>query len=311
MLISIILPCFNEQDNLDELYLRLTSVMKNIGEGYELIFVDDGSSDNSINKLTVLCSLDSRVKFIEFSRNFGHQAAIFAGLDYADGDAVIMMDADLQHPPELIPELIEKWKEGYDVVYTVRNDPLETSLFKKITAKTFYKIINLLAEIKIPENSADFRLLDNKVIKSFRSLKERTKFFRGLINWVGFHQCPIYYEAEPRFAGQSKYTVRKMVKFAFDGITSFSAFPLHIATIFGTLVSAFSFVYALYAIYVRVFTHEAVPGWTSVLVAVLFLGGVQLLCLGVLGEYLNRVYTETKSRPTYIVRKACGFMESE
>ncbi len=306
MLISIILPCFNEEDNIAEVYSRLTSVMQTLGEEYELIFIDDGSTDGTLVALTGLSAVDRNVKVVEFSRNFGHQAALCAGLDHAAGDAVIMMDADLQHPPELIPVLLERWKAGYDIVYTVRNDPAGISLFKKITAKAFYKIINALAKIRIPENSADFRLLDKRVVETFRSLEEKTKFFRGLINWIGFRQSPVEYDAHPRFAGQSKYTVGKMLRFAFDGITSFSTFPLHVATLLGSVVSFFSFIYGAYAIYIRLFTREAVPGWTSLLVAVLFLGGAQLLCLGIIGEYLNRVYTETKARPVYIVRKSYG-----
>lgn len=311
MLISIILPCFNEEDNINELCSRLSSITETVGEPYEIIFVDDGSTDNTLNKMIALCKTEKQYKVIEFSRNFGHQQAICAGLDYAKGDAVIMMDSDLQHPPELIPALIEKWKQGYEIVYTVRNDPPGTSIFKKITARAFYKLINILAKINIPENSADFRLLDKKVVKQFRSLKEKTKFFRGLINWVGFKQYAIYYDAAPRYAGKSKYTVWKMMRFAFDGITSFSAFPLHIATILGTIVSVLSFFYAAYALYIRLFTQKALPGWASVLVAVLFLGGVQLLSLGIIGEYLSRVYTETKSRPTYIVRNVYGDKDSK
>lgn len=306
MFISIVLPCFNEEENIDEIYSRLTSVMKAVGEDYELIFIDDGSTDMSLVKLMDLSTADHHVRVYEFSRNFGHQAALCAGMDLAYGDAVIMMDADLQHPPELIPVLLERWRAGYDVVYTVRHDPSETSQFKKITAKAFYKIINALAKIRIPENSADFRLLDKRVVETFRALEEKTKFFRGLINWVGFRQSSVEYDAHPRFAGESKYTFWKMVRFAFDGITSFSTFPLHVATILGSLVSFFSFIYGAYAISIRMFTREAVPGWTSILVAVLFLGGAQLLCLGIIGEYLNRVYTETKARPIYIIRKSYG-----
>jgi len=216
------------------------------------------------------------------------------------------MDADMQHPPELIPMLVDKWKDGYEIVCTIRNDPPDTSYFKKVTAKAFYNIINKLATIHIPENSADFRLLDKKVVSEFRDMRERTKFLRGLINWVGFKKCEVHYDALPRFAGNTKYTLWKMIKFAFDGITSFSAFPLHVSTIMGGLVSFFSFLYAMYAVSIKLFTQEAVPGWTSVLVAVLFLGGVQLLSLGVIGEYLNRIYTEAKGRPSYIVRTLYG-----
>jgi len=305
-MLSIILPCFNEEENIDSLYSDLCSILQKVGGSYELIFIDDGSTDNSLSKLKRFCTIDDRVRIIELSRNFGHQSAITAGLDYARGDAVIMMDADLQHPPELIPLLIDKWEEGYEIVYTVRNDPPGTPFFKKLTAKVFYKVINVLAKIKVPENSADFRLLDRKVVNNIKTLKEKIKFFRGIVSWIGFKQCAITYDAAPRLAGRSKYTFWKMLKFAFDGITSFSAFPLHIATILGFIVSVFSFIYGVYAIYIRFFTEKALPGWTSVLAGILFLGGAQLISLGVIGEYLNRIFTETKSRPEYIVRNIHG-----
>jgi len=302
MMISIILPCFNEENNVNKMYERLLAALKNVVDDYELIFIDDGSTDHTLSKLTELCKGDGNIKILEFSRNFGHQAAICAGLDYAKGDAVVMMDADLQHPPELIPSLLQKWYEGYEIVYTIRNDPADISLFKKVTARLFYKLINALAKINVPENSADFRLLDKAVVKQLGTMTERTKFFRGLISWVGFKQYPVYYEAAPRFTGDSKYTLWKMVKFALDGITSFSAYPLHVATIIGLLVSTISFLYAAYAIYAKLFTQEALPGWTSVLVAVLFLGGIQLLSLGIIGEYLGRTFEEMKGRPPYIIR---------
>jgi len=309
--ISIILPCFNEEKNIDEIYSRLVTVMQAVGEKYELVFIDDGSTDNSLAKLADLCSVDSKVRVLEFSRNFGHQAAICAGIDHARGNIVIMMDADLQHPPELIPTMVEKWRQGYDLVYTVRKDPQGTSLFKKITAKIFYKTINLFSKLNIPENSADFRLLDKKVLNELRSLKEKSKFFRGLVNWVGFKQCAIYYDAAPRFTGKSKYSLWKMVKLAFEGITSFSAFPLHVATIFGAFISFFSFFYAVYAIYKKLFTQEALPGWTSILVSLLFLGGIQLLSLGVIGGYLGKVYEEIKGRPSYIIRNFMGQLSED
>lgn len=306
MFISIIIPCFNEEDNIELLYKKLVSVLNDTGMEFELIYIDDGSTDNSLMKMRNIIDVDSRVRVLEFSRNFGHQSAIFAGLEHADGDAVIMMDADLQHPPELIPKLIEKWKQGFDIVYTVRNDPPDISLFKKLTSNIFYKLINLLAEIHLPANSADFRLFDKKVVLQFRSLTEKSKFLRGLVSWVGFKQCAVFYDAMPRMSGQSKYTLIRMIRFALDGIISFSVFPLRISTFFGLVVSFVSFIYAAYAIYIKLFTHTALPGWTSVLVSVLFLGGVQLLSLGVIGEYLDRIYKETKSRPLYILRNIHG-----
>lgn len=303
MLISIILPCFNEEGNLLKLHERLSAVISLSEYDFEFLFVDDGSTDNTRRVLADLCRKDSKMKVIELSRNFGHQAAICAGIDHANGNALIMLDADLQHPPELITEMMKKWQEGYDIVYTVRNDPKGASKFKTGTAKLFYKLINALSNTYIPENSADFRLMDEKVVAEFRKLKESDKFLRGLVSWVGFRQHCIRYDADPRYAGKSGYSLLKMIKFAFDGITSFTAFPLHVSTILGICVSLFSFLYAVYAVCIKIFTEEALPGWASVLVAVLFLGGVQLLSLGVIGEYLNRIYTETKSRPAYIVSK--------
>ena len=305
-MISLIIPCYNEEQNVHELFSRIKSVFRDMNDSYEIIFVDDGSTDNTVNRLAALSEEEDHIKIIELSRNFGHQSALCAGLDYAVGDAVITMDADLQHPPELIPLMIKQWKQGHDIVYTVRTDPPDISFKKKYSAKIYYKLINLLANINIPQNTADFRLLDKRIVQQIKSLKEKTKFLRGLVSWVGFKQYAIHYEAASRHAGRSKYTFLKMIKFALDGITSFSAFPLHIATILGVLVSLLSFIYAVYAVYIRLATHSAVPGWTSVLVAVLFLGGVQLLSLGIIGEYLHRVYEETKSRPTYIVKNVYG-----
>jgi polyisoprenyl-phosphate glycosyltransferase len=306
MLISIIVPCYNEEGNLPELHRRISAVMASVATPYELLFVDDGSSDNSSFVLRQLHESDQRVTVLELSRNFGHQAAVCAGIDHARGDAVVMLDADLQHPPEKIAELIERWREGYEVVCTVRKDPETLPKFKKFTSWLFYRLINALSSTSVAENSADFRLMDRKVVEQFRNLRESNKFLRGLVGWVGFRQCSITYDAGPRHCGATKYSFLKMLKLAFDGITSFSAFPLHVSTALGVCVSVFSFFYAVYAVYIRLFTHQALPGWASVLVAVLFLGGVQLLSLGVIGEYLNRIYTETKGRPPYIVRNTHG-----
>ncbi len=305
-MISVVLPCFNEQDNVEIVHDSLSAVLPKLDPAYEIIFVNDGSSDGTARKLAELAAKDPRVQTVEFSRNFGHQAAICAGLDLASGDAVVMMDADMQHPPEMIPALVEKWKEGFDVVYTVRVDPPDIGYFKKSTSRFFYKLINVLAKIELPENSADFRLVDRKVVACLRDLKETTKFFRGLIRWIGYRQVGISYTAAPRHAGVTKYTVWKMVKFAFDGITSFSTFPLHIATMVGFVVSVLSFVYASYALYIKIFTNLALPGWASILIPVLFIGGIQLMCLGIIGEYIGRIYSESKARPTYIIRTING-----
>lgn len=301
-MISIVIPCFNEEGNIRAMYDRLTSVMGSVGHDYELLFVDDGSTDDTLNRLKQIHAADKRVKIIEFARNFGHQPAVCAGLDYADGDAVIMMDADLQHPPELIPEMVRKWEEGIEVVYTVREDAEDISWFKKMTSKGFYRLFNAVIKEKIPENSADFRLMDKKVVRQFRELRERTKFLRGLIAWVGYRQAAVRYKADRRYSGKSKYTLWRMFRFSLDGMVSFSAFPLHISTVFGFAVSLLSFVYTLYVVYIKLFTQNAVPGWASVMVAVLFLGSIQLLSIGIIGGYLNRIYTELKYRPVYIVR---------
>ena len=293
IVLSIIIPCYNEEQNIEEIYKKLHLILTNIKYKYEIIFIDDGSVDETLIKLIGLSQSDKNVRVLELSRNFGHQAAICAGIDYAEGKAVIMMDADLQHPPELIPELIKKWEEGYDIVYTIRKYSNNVSFFKKITSRIFYKLINKFANINIPENSADFRLLDYTVIKEFKKLKEREKFIRGLISWMGFKQCAIEYIASPRFAGNSKYSLLKMIKLALVGITSFSAFPLRIATILGFLISIFSFIYASYALCIWLFLKITIPGWTSVIVTVLFLGGIQLICTGIVGEYLGRVFDET------------------
>jgi dolichol-phosphate mannosyltransferase len=307
MKLSIVLPCYNEAENIPRVHRRLAEMLDGLGCEGEILFVDDGSRDDSVAVLAEICRRDSRVRVLEFSRNFGHQAAICAGLDHAAGDAVVTLDADLQHPPELIPEMVDRWREGCEIVYTVRQDPPDLPRLKRWTSRGFYRLINLVIREKIPENAADFRLMDRKVVAEFRRLPERTKFLRGLVSWMGFRQCALPYEAGRRSAGAPKYNLWKMVRFALDGITSFSAFPLHVATFFGILVSFMSFLYGLYVIGVKLFTRQAVPGWASVMVAVLFLGGVQLICLGIIGGYLNRVFIEVKHRPTYVIRSTRGF----
>jgi len=299
--ISIILPCYNEEKNINEIYSKLLKTLLSIKIDYEIIFIDDGSTDNSLEKMKELHNKDKKVVVIEFSRNFGHQASICCGLDYSNGDAVLMMDADLQHPIEIIPELIKKWEDGFDIVNTQRKDAGNVSLLKKYSAKIFYNLINIIGDIKVPENSADFRLIDKKAVKYLRQLSEKTKFYRGLIQWVGFKQTLVSYNVEPRKKGKTKYSFFKMIRFALDGILSFSTFPLQIAFFLGLIVSIFSFSYAAFAIYIKIFTSTAVPGWTSVLASVLFLGGIQLIILGIMGEYLNKIYIELKGRPSYVI----------
>lgn len=306
-LVSIVVPVFNEEGNIHELYRRLKKVMITLKYYYEAIFVDDGSKDKSLHLLKEISETDKQVKVISFSRNFGHQIAISAGMEYASGDAVIVMDADLQHPPELIPELINKWIEGFEIVSTIREDEKEIGFLKKFTASAFYKLINRISDTNIQANAPDFRLLDRKVINILKLMPERARFVRGLISWVGFKQTSIRFIADKRNAGATKYSLKKMLKFAFDGITAFSSFPLRIATHLGIIATAIPLPYTIYAIYIRLFTNLAVPGWTSILVAVVFLGGVQLITIGIIGEYIARIYDEVKGRPLYIINEIVGF----
>lgn len=305
-LLSIIVPLFNEEAVIPQFYERLKKVMDSQDGDYEIIFINDGSTDRSMEALLKLRQSDPRIKIIEFSRNFGHQIAITAGLDHAQGKAVIVMDGDLQHPPEVIPKLIQKWKEGFELVYTVRKETKDAGYFKNLSASLFYSLINKIGDIQIPKHGADFRLVDRRVLESLKLMRERSRFMRGLFNWVGYSQTSVEFEADVRYAGVTKYSFKKMIQFALDGITSFSSFPLRISTYFGFMVSVISFLYAAFAIYARLFTDIALPGWTSILVAVLFLGGVQLITIGLLGEYIGRIYNEVKQRPLYIIRNKFG-----
>lgn len=303
ILISIVIPCYNEEGNIEPIY-------KQIGEelnGYQLeyIFVDDHSSDKSLEIIEALAEEDGQVKYISLSRNFGHQSALRAGLGNATGDCVISMDADLQHPPELLKQLVDKWQEGYEVVYTIRKDNEHISLFKKNTAKAFYRLINSLSDIEIVQGSADFRLLDKKIVKILvHDITEYHLFYRGLISWIGYKQTGIEYTPNQRFSGDSKYSVMKMLSFAVDGITSFSIRPLKLAILFGLLITFLSAIYAIYVIVMALFTDETVRGWSSVLVSILFLGGVNMTLLGVIGEYVGKLYMQTKRRPYYLVKKS-------
>lgn len=299
---SIIIPIFNEEGTINELSSRLIQTMKSLSDYYEIIFINDGSKDNSLKLIEKLSYQDCKIKIIDLSRNFGHEIAITAGLDYAKGEAIIIMDGDLQHPPEVIPELIKKWKNGYEIINTIRQDNKEISLFKKFSAILFYKLMINLTGIDI-SYASNFKLIDKKVLNSLKSIRERIRFLRGLIKWIGFKQEKVKYVAQKRYAGYSKYSIKKMIKLAIDGITSFTLIPLRIATYIGIIVSLISFIYGLYVLYIKLFTNYAVPGWTSLLGAVLFLGGIQLLTIGVMGEYIGRIYEETKQRPLYFIRK--------
>jgi polyisoprenyl-phosphate glycosyltransferase len=301
---SIIAPNFNELDSLPELYRRISEVMDSTGEPWELVIVDDGSQDGSTEWILSLAEKDPRIRPVIFARNFGHQIAVTAGLDYSRGDAVTIIDADLQDPPEVILEMIQKWREGYEVVYAVRAEREGESKFKVWTASLFYRLIYRITDVKIPLDTGDFRLLDRKVVNVMNSMRERHRFLRGMSAWVGFRQVGVHYKRAARFAGTTKYPFRKMFKLALNAITSFSFFPLQLATYLGFGAAALSIVMIPIVIILRSFTQTELLGQASTLVAVLFFGGVQLISLGILGEYLGRVYDEVRNRPLYIVSKA-------
>jgi dolichol-phosphate mannosyltransferase len=299
--ISLVIPLYNEEENLHALYKELVTVLSGINKPVEVIFVDDGSRDKSFQLVKELSAGDQRISGISLSRNFGHQIALTAGLQHARGEVVITMDADLQHPPKEIPRLIEQFNLGFDIVNTRRIDTDEIGYFKKTSSRLFYRMINRISEVPITESSSDFRLMSRKALDSFLQFGERGRFTRGLVSWMGYRQTVVDYVCPPRFAGKSKYTFRKMAHFAADGITSFSAKPLRIASYVGIIVFILGLAYAIFAIIQNV-SGKTIPGWTSLLVTVLLLGGIQLLTLGVIGEYLGRIFNESKSRPLYFIK---------
>jgi glycosyltransferase involved in cell wall biosynthesis len=301
---SIIAPIYNEIDSLPELYRRVKAVLDTSGETWELILVDDGSTDGSTEKIRELAEKDKAVRPIIFARNFGHQVAITAGWDYAIGDAVIIIDADLQDPPEIILDLVKKWREGYEVVYAVRAEREGESWFKKLTAAMFYRVIYSITDVKIPVDTGDFRLMDRKVVDVLKQMKERHRFPRGMSAWVGFRQIGVKYKRAARMAGVTKYPFRKMLRLALNAITGFSYFPLQVATYFGFVSAGLAILAIPIVIYMRIMGSGAFFGQATTLIAVLFLGGVQLISLGILGEYIGRLYDEAKGRPLYIVREA-------
>ena len=309
--LSIVAPVYNEEVILPELYHRVTAVMEEVGEPYELVLVNDGSRDRSLEIMRELHDQDPRVKVVNFSRNFGHQVAITAGADYARGDAVIIIDSDLQDPPEAILDLVKRWREGYEVVYAVRAEREGETWFKEFTASLFYRLIAGITNVDIPLDTGDFRLMDQRVVEAMKQMREQHRFMRGLSSWVGFKQTGVEYVRRQRYAGETKYPFRKMLKFAIDGITSFSYLPLQLATYFGFFIAALSLVGIVMAIILRLSGSTAFYGQASTLVAVLFLGGVQLIFLGIIGEYLGRIYDEVKGRPLYIVAEALGFEDQE
>lgn len=305
--LSVVAPCFNEEGVLHELYRRISGVLDGAGEAWELVLVNDGSRDRTPEIMRELHAADPRVKVVDFARNFGHQIAVTAGMDYARGDAVVLIDADLQDPPELILEMLAQWRAGYEVVYAIRAERKGETWFKEFTAKAFYRIIYKITDIDIPMDTGDFRLMDRKVVEALKTMKEKHRFLRGMSVWVGFRQTGVKYVRAERYAGETKYPLKKMLKFAMDGITSFSYFPLQLATYIGFVAAALAVLGIVVTIILRLSGSHAFYGQATTLVSVLFLGGVQLICLGILGEYLGRIYDEVKARPLYIVREALGF----
>jgi polyisoprenyl-phosphate glycosyltransferase len=309
--ISIIVPLYNESENIEHLFTRLIAVINQLHTSYEIICINDGSRDDTLNKLIKLHQQNPAIKIINLSRNFGKEIALTAGLDYASGAAIIPIDADLQDPPELITQLIAKWREGYDVVYATRRSRQGETWLKKITAKAFYQTIGKMSPVRIPANTGDFRILDRKVVEAIKQLPERTRFMKGLFAWVGYKQTSILFDREPRSFGTTTWNYWKLWNLAIDGITSFSLLPLKIWSYIGITISLISLFYALILIVRTLLFGIDVPGYASLMVAILFLGGIQLITLGVLGEYLGRVYEEVKGRPLYLVREKYGFEKEQ
>lgn len=301
--ISFVLPVYNEEEGVEEFFTELDKECQKHKEKYdfEFIFINDGSKDSSPEKLTSLHNKDSRIKVINFARNFGHQIAISAGLDYVEADAAIIMDTDLQDPPSVAFQLIEKWEEGFEVVYAQRKTRKD-SFFKKLTAQAFYRILKNMTEVNIPVDTGDFRLVDKKAIEAINKFREHSRFMRGLFSYIGFKQTAVLFDRAERFAGSTHYPLKKMLKLAMNGITSFSTVPLKLITQFGFFVSFLSFIGIAYAIFMRIFYPDiTVSGWTFMVISILFIGGIQMIMLGILGTYIGLIYTEVQGRPLYIV----------
>lgn len=301
---SVVIPVFNEEAVVYATYRRLSLVMGRLDESYELIFVNDGSSDRTAAIIQEIIQGDERVSLLEFSRNFGHQAAISAGIDHARGDALIIIDGDLQDPPELIPQMISKWREGYEVVYARRSRREGETLFKKWTAALFYRALRSITDIEIPVDTGDFRLIDRRVIDALKSMGEKNRFVRGLVSWVGFRQTAVEYVRDERFAGSSKYPLKKMVRFALDGITAFSHKPLKLAAYLGSAITCSGFVYLIVSLGQRVFSAQS--SWAPFMACLIILNGLVLLALGIIGEYIGRIFDEVRNRPLYILRNSKG-----
>jgi dolichol-phosphate mannosyltransferase len=308
MLVSVIVPCYNEEAVIRQTHRSLVAVLERLDDlEHEIIYVDDGSSDQTAEILQELQAGDEPVRVIHLSRNFGHQIAVTAGLEHASGDAVVVIDADLQDPPEVIMEMVARWRDGYHVVYGLRADRGGETAFKLWTAKAFYRLMNRLSNIKIPLDVGDFRLMDRKVVEALLAMPERDRFLRGMVSWVGFRQVAVLYRRAPRFAGTSKYPLFKMIRFATDGVLSFSFMPLRLAVWIGFVAIGLAIAGIIYAVVLRLYTTDWVRGWASLFVAILLIGGVQLVSLGIIGEYIGRIYGEVKQRPLYFVQGRLGF----
>ena len=308
---SVIIPAYNEEESILATYQRLTAVMVGMGEPYELVFVNDGSRDKTAEIVAKLCANDASVRLINFTRNFGHMPAISAGMANVRGDAIFVIDADLQDPPELFPEMAARWKEGYHVAYGKRIKRKGETWFKKFTARVFYRFIRRLTTVDLPSDTGEFRLIDRKVCDAVNRLPEKYRYIRGLVSWVGFKQIAVEYVREERFAGETKYPLRKMISFALDAVTAFSYKPLKIATSLGFFMSLISFIYLLVVLYQAIFTDWTVSGWASTIGVVLFSQGLVLMILGIMGEYIGRVYEEIKGRPIYIILEIVGQNEED
>jgi polyisoprenyl-phosphate glycosyltransferase len=311
-LVSVVVPCFNEQEVLRKTNQQLTVALEQMPVKFEIIYVDDGSADSTPEMLREIASHDERIRVVRFSRNFGHQMAITAGLEHASGDAVVVIDADLQDPPQVILEFVQKWMEGYDVAYGVRSEREGETAFKLWTAKLFYRCIDRLSDTRIPLDTGDFRLMDRRVVDALLSMPERDRFVRGMVSWLGFSQVAVPYRRAARTAGVTKFSFFKMLRFAMDGVFSFSIVPLRLATWTGFTASGIAILGILTAVVERILgVSGLVKGWASVMIAVLFIGGVQLICIGIIGEYVGRIYGESKRRPLYVLRERIGFESRE
>jgi len=305
--LSVVIPVFNEEETIPELDRRLHSFLADLGVTWEVVFIDDGSRDASSKLLQSLAELEPRYKLISFSRNFGHQIAITAGMDRAEGEAVVVMDADLQDPPEVVRAMLEKWRAGADIVYAIREKRLGESWFKKLTASMFYRLFRAMLGFEVALDAGDFRMMSRQVVLTLRSLRERHRFIRGLVGWIGFKQASVGYTRQERFAGVTKYPLRKMLSFAFDGITSFSTLPLRMATWLGAGAALLAMGLGVWAFWVKVHGISAVPGWTTIMILVALGSSVQLLFIGILGAYVGRIYEEVQRRPLYLVARETNF----